>query len=421
MDRAFDFSIQKPSQSFSQSMGNSFRQTIAGIFSDKRMNKGVMLSSHLSSTIARAKATEGEYLVASQDTTFYNYTGHKSMDGLGKLQGGILGILQHNVLLTSELGIPIGVIHQQYWSRESAVDFDGKESLKWKNGLEAVNNSLSEIGKRVVLVQDREADIFSFFQSARAKNIDLLVRVFQPRNFEITSSGKVSKLVDLKQDLEEIGKKEVVISRNGKEITLTLSLQACKVQVLSSPNPHSSKPKTQELSLVIAQEIGAKDNKGNNVFDQEKAALWYLLTSLPIDNQADIERIVNFYSLRWRIERFHFTMKSGALNVEKLQFDDIETTINALTFYSIVAWQLLAITYIFREDAESSAQTVFDEKEIGLLEKIGKKPINTVKDAVLALGKIVGFAKSKSQPLPGVKLLAQAFERFYYIKLGNDF
>ena len=400
-------------------MGNSFRQTVAGIFSDARMNEDVMLSSHVIATQARAKATEGDYLIASQDTTFYNYTGHEHMEGLGKLQGGILGVLQHNVLLTSEKGVPLGLIDQQYWSRESAVAFDGKESLKWERGLRAVNDRLAAVGKKVVVVQDREADVFSFFKHPRASKVELLVRVHQPRNLEVAASGEVSKLAGLRETLPPVGQKTATISREGKQVTLSLSLQACKVHVLPDKGRSAAKHKTQELSLVIAREIAAEDAKGDDVFDADKAALWYLLTSLPIDSQQDVERVVGFYSLRWRIERLHYTLKSGALNVERLQFDDLETTINALAFYSVVAWQLLAITYVLRENQEAPARSVFEENEVRLLEKMDKKPIRTAKEAVLALAKIVGFAKSKRQPLPGVKVLAQALERFYYIKLGN--
>lgn len=419
MEKAFELSLQKPCQSFSQCLGNSFRQTVAGIFSDRRMNGDVMLSSHIGATAERAKATEGEYLIAWQDTTFYNYTGHKQMQGLGKLQGGILGILQHNVLLTSEKGVPLGLIDQQHWSRESAVVFDGKESLKWERGLRAVNDRLAATGKKVVVVQDREADIFSFFKCARQPDIELLVRVHQPRNLEVAGCGQVSKLAGLRQTVPPVGQKAVTISRDGKEVTLTLSLQACKVHVLPDRSRGAGKDKTQELSLVIAREIAAEDSKGNDVFEADKAALWYLLTSLPTDNQLDIERVVVFYGLRWRVERLHYTMKSGGINVERLQFDDITTTINALSFYSVVAWRLLATTYVFRESQEAPAEAVFEQDEIRLLEKIDKKPIKTVKEAVLALAKIVGFAKSKRQPLPGVKVLAQAFERFYYIKVGS--
>ncbi|MDJ1174767.1 hypothetical protein [Roseofilum capinflatum] len=34
--------------------------------------------------------------------------------------------------------------------------------------------------------------------------------------------------------------------------------------------------------------------------------------------------MTQWYALRWSVERFHYTLKSGALQVEKLQFDDVD-------------------------------------------------------------------------------------------------
>ena len=100
------------------------------------------------------------------------------------------------------------------------------------------------------------------------------------------------------------------------------------------------------LGLVIAQETAVFDADEKSVFDPNDTSLSYLLTSLPIDNEEDMKRITLFYSFRWRIERFHYTLKTSALAVEKLQFDDMKGTIHALTFYSVVAWQILAIVYL---------------------------------------------------------------------------
>ena len=47
-----------------------------------------------------------------------------------------------------------------------------------------------------------------------------------------------------------------------------------------------------------------------------------------------------------------------------------------------------------------------------------KKPLTTVKEATLALAQLVGFAPCQRQPLPGIKMLAMALERFHYLKLG---
>ena len=88
-------------------MGNSFRQTVAGIFARQEMNSSVMLSGHIQATMERASASDGEYLIAAQDTTYYNYSGHKKMSGLGVIQGNVRGLMQHNVLLINQQGIPL--------------------------------------------------------------------------------------------------------------------------------------------------------------------------------------------------------------------------------------------------------------------------------------------------------------------------
>lgn len=382
------------------------------------MNQTTMLEGHLAATIQRAKATQGEYLLAIQDTTYYNYTTHKAMQGLGIIQGHIKGIMQHNVLLTSQLGMPLGIVNQQHWSREGEVNFEGKESLKWERGLKSVNTNLAQVGKQVVVVQDREADILDFFNAPRVSNVDLLVRVHQPRYVSVVDSGQVLALPDLSAALPLMGRQRVTIERDGKRIDLELALQAGQVQVLAGKHAAAHGEDSVALSVVIAREVGAFDAKGVCVFDADKAAIWFLLSSLPIATQDDIERITGFYSLRWRIERFHYTLKSGALNVEKRQFDDLQTMINGLVFYSIVGWHLVALTYLVRQCADADASCCFDATELGVLEKVSNQPLGTVRDAILCLSKLVGFAPSTRQPLPGIRVLSQALERLYYLKMG---
>jgi hypothetical protein len=50
----------------------------------------------------------------------------------------------------------------------------------------------------------------------------------------------------------------------------------------------------------------------------------------------------------------------GADDVEKLQFDDIDTAISALTFYSVASWQLLAISYLVKEDKEYQPKIILN-------------------------------------------------------------
>ena len=403
-------------------MGNSFRQTVAGIFAHEKMNETVMLSGHIKATMERGEASVGEYLIAAQDTTYYNYSGHKKMSGLGVIQGNVRGLMQHNVLLIDSQGIPLGLLDQQYWTREGSKDlpFAEKESRKWLKGLNAINSMASQSTKRIVAVEDREGDVFSFFTAQRCPNVELLVRVYQARKLEIASSGKVCKLPEVSPHLSDYGEMKVSIQRDNREVELTLNLRAERVNVYPHKDLSPNKHKTQGLSLVVAEEVACIDLKTQeDIFCSEDAAEWYLLTSLPITTASDVQRVIQFYALRWRIERFHYTLKSGALQVEKLQFDDIQTLINSLAFYSVVAWQLLSLTLALREDPDQSASILFEPNEVILLQKVSSKKIVSLRDAILALAKIVGFAPSKKQPFPGVKVLATAIERFFFIKLGS--
>jgi hypothetical protein len=403
-------------------MGNSFRQTVARLFSHKQMTQDVMLSRHIEATRERASATEGDYVIAAQDTTYYNYSGHKEMSGLGVIQGKVRGVIQHNVLLVNESGLPLGLLGQQYWTRKGGLNLaEGeKESCKWLKGLDAINQQARQSSKCFVSVEDREGDVFDLFKAPREDNVEFIVRVYQQRNLEVASNQVVAKLAEIPEELEDFGYERIRIERQNREVEVTLRLRAGAVNVYPEKKLSPRKHKTQGLSLVVAEEIRCVDVKTQEELSPtQEAATWYLLTSLPIETREQVIRVTRFYALRWQVERFHYTLKSGALNVEKLQFDDIHTLVNALSFYSVVAWQLLALTHGIRENPEQCPQVVFDSEEVTLLEKVSSQKIVSLGQAVLALTKLIGFAPSKKQPFPGVKVLATALDRFFFMKLAS--
>lgn len=402
-------------------MGNGFRQTVAALLARESMTTTTLLSGHVKATQERVAMSDGDYIIAPQDTTYYNYSGHAAMSGLGVIQGTVRGVMQHNVLLLNEGGRPLGVLDQQYWTRQGGKDWPAaeKESQKWLNALDAINTHAIDSEKRWVSVADREGDIFRFFKAERAANVDLLVRVCQPRRLAVQHSGQVCSVATVTEHLNDYGLYRVRMMRHQRQVELTLRLKAAAVNVYPDKDASVAKHQTQGLSLVVATEVACIDvETQSDCFDATEAAEWLLLTSLPIDTPEAVERVVRFYALRWRIERLHLTLKSGALNVERLQFDDIHTLTNALAFYSVVAWQLLALTYGLREYPDQEAETVFDAEAVRLLRQVSGKPIRSVQDAALALVKLVGFAPSKKQPLPGVKVLATAIERFFFVKMG---
>jgi hypothetical protein len=423
LNKGFDNIINQPSASFSRSTGSS-RQTLSAIFSNKRMNESVMLSSHIHTTKLRCQKDESEYLLVPQDTTYYNYHKHSKLSGLGMIGTSLRGIVQHNTLVLNEKGVSLGLIKQHNWTRKGEKDFSNtseKESQKWINSIEAVNEHLSGVGKKIVSICDREGDFFDLFKYQRKDDTYLLIRLYENRFYEICNTSKWYKLGECEEHLQDEGSKKVQIFRNKKEVMLTLSVRAGAVSVAPHADLSRDKHKVRNMYLVIAREQECIDVKTNKIVEvkEEDKAIWYLLTDLPVGEHLSASKIVDFYAHRWQIERFHFILKSGALNVENLRFSDVKTLCNALALYGVVAWKILTINTLSM-DEKAQAIDVFEQEEINLLKKLSGKEIITLIVAVQVLAGLVGFKPSKKYPYPGIKILVEALERFYFIKIGAE-
>ena len=413
--RAAGLVCERVGFSFSKALGNTFRQAVAGIFAKKEMNTDKMLQGHVQATVARCRASASQVLAVSQDTTYYNLHSHHHLSGLGLIHSRLRGTLQHNALAMDGAGTPLGLVYQRNWTRGGAGAL-ARESDKWEEGLKAVNAALGGIGKPVVLVQDREADVFAFFCAKRSSNVELVVRVCQPRRIEVAENGEVLPLHQAAELLTEQGETEVQVRRKNRPVRLRLQVKAGEVAVL--PPKGTGQQRARGLQLVVAREIAATDEQGNDAFDAGQAACWLLLTTCQVQDAAAAFQVVAWYALRWRIEQLHYVLKSGGLKVEKLQFDDVHTFFNALAFYSVVAWRVLCLTYRVRQEPQAPVEEYLEPVEVKLLQASSQKPVRTLQEAVLALGRLVNFHKTRKQPLPGAKLLAEALVKLHYMVAG---
>jgi hypothetical protein len=89
---------------------------------------------------------------------------------------------------------------------------------------------------------------------------------------------------------------------------------------------------------------------------------WLLITSLPIDTLAEIQRVIDYYVARWTIEVFFRVFKTGC-QVEKIQLETLPRLKNCLAFYKIIAWRIMYLTYLNRECPTLPCDVVFDDCE----------------------------------------------------------
>ncbi|PSB44702.1 IS4 family transposase, partial [Chamaesiphon polymorphus] len=147
-----------------------------------------------------------------------------------------------------------------------------------------------------------------------------------------------------------LGQMNIEIPRNPERVLrtacLTVRAMAVKIEV---PRHHKQRSKYQpiQLNIILVEEV--------NPPQEAKPIRWLLLTTLPVETLAQVWQCVRWYSLRWLIERFHYTLKSGC-KIEQLQLETKDRLLNALATYSIVAWRLMHLTYCARLHPEQSCE-----------------------------------------------------------------
>ena len=72
------------------------------------------------------------------------------------------------------------------------------------------------------------------------------------------------------------------------------------------------------------------------------------------------KKLIECYAHRWKIERFHYILKSGC-KIEKNQAREYERLQFLTLLYSVIAKQILNLTYLGKICPKLSSEVVFDE------------------------------------------------------------
>jgi hypothetical protein len=392
-------------------------------FENDQIEWSEILAPHRASTVRRA-AGEPIVLVA-QDTTEINLTRHPATTGLGYLGSPkCRGLLLHTCLATTPEGVVLGVIDQQMWVRpveelgkrhaRRQKSTDEKESQRWLNGLQAVQNALAE-HPRVVVIADSEADIYDLFAAPRAENVHLLVRVSrEQRRIE-----HAEKYVRQAVQAEAVrGVLAVDVPRKGQRPprAARLSVRWLSLSICAPKSRPAGLPSI-DLQFVLIEEISPPPG--------EAPVRWLLATTLPIEDLAAAIRCVTYYVRRWLIERFHYTLKSGCL-VEQRRFEMFGNVCRAVACFSIVAWRLLWLLTEARHHPQQPCTQVLSTPEWEALEAVAQQRYRRVRrgqpptlgEAIELIGKLGGHTGRKRDGPPGIKTLWRGLNRLSDITTG---
>ena len=379
-----------------------------------------LLQPHYAATEARIGNRTGEVILAAQDTTSINYSHLARTRGLGPIGTrieGPQGLHLHSTLTLTTKGLPLGFLDAQCWARDPeefgkkaqrhALPIEKKESYRWLKSYQAVA-AVQRRNPQVTLVSmgDREADIYELFAEAAKEPMGpkLLVRARHDRALD----REETRLFARAAEAPVAGTLHVQLPRNhereAREAQLTIRFVAL---TLAAPPGKSPMPSVS-IRVVLAQE--EHPPQGQAPID------WRLLTTLPVADFNQAVEKVQWYALRWNIEVFHRTLKSGC-RIEDRQLGTADRLEACLAIDMVVAWRICHLVKLGREVPHLAATVYFEEAEWQALcvyhaqDPLPPATPPTLGQAIGMIAKLGGFRSRKSDGEPGTEVMWRGLQR----------
>lgn len=421
----------RPADSFPDIMETATElEGLYRFLNNDRVSAGLLIARAAEDSLLRCAAHEE--VIVPHDTTEFGFSTMR--EGLGRITDAGRGCFGHfSIAVTADLGKEaLGVVGLDAFTRHGPSkrkagrhserrEEDERESARWWASIEHCENLLSAVTSPIH-VMDREADSYLLFAKLKRHQFRFVSRIRSNRR--IQSTEERGKLFGFMAKMEATFTREVTLSaREGPNSRVAhpprdvrpaiLEIAAGSVTLRRPVNPEVSDelmPKTLTFNVVHVREI--QTPAGATPVD------WKLITEEPVETREQIEKIVDVYRARWRIEEFFKALKTGC-SVEKRQLESAAALLNAIALFAPIAINLLRLRAFSREDEERPASEVLRPLQTRLLELYKNTrlvPNATVKQAMLCIARLGGHLKQNGEP--GWQVLGRGYEKLLLMELG---
>lgn len=384
-------------------------------FENPETNMQKILKPHYEATTRRIR--QHPIVLAVQDTTALDYSAHPATEGLGHIgtsKENSWGLLLHGTMAYNLEGTPLGLMDVQCWARDredygkkaraKKTPIERKESMKWLKSVRAAQEVSKEAPDvKIISVGDREADIYELFSETGGK-VDLLVRAKYNRAVE----AEAGHLWQHMEAQPAAGIQEVQIPHRGNRPGRTADMEVRYSKVTIKPPQGKAHMATIELYAVWSKE---KETVPGNTPLQ-----WMLLTTLPVESFEEACEKVRWYVLRWGIEVYHRTLKSGC-KIENRQLATANSLESCLAIDLVVAWRIYHLMKLGREIPGAPCTVYFqDEEWKALVAYVTRNPYPpkqtpTLNEVIRMVATLGGFQGRKSDGNPGTQTLWLGIQR----------
>ena len=385
----------------------AYRATLR-LMNQPQVTHAKVLQPHRQATLQRMRQCNATVVIA-EDIVELDYSNQHTLAAMGQIgNGGGWGYQCHNSLaINTQTGELLGLANQILHNRVRKDPKEGvaqsrerksRESLLWVKAVKAIGPAPQ--GCHWVDVCDRAADTFEFLEHEIDNNRHCVVRSTYSRALEVESDQQPHLLHDLLRSLPAQLGWRVEVAANKGQAKRQAKVLCCWAEVTIKA-PHVRKGKHSRKSLTVwalrVWEVEAP-------LDVPEPLEWILLTDEPIADGGAARQRVGYYEKRPRVEDYHKAQKTG-LGIERLQLQSQEGLQPLIALLSVLAVALVNAREAARseEKAQRPATDFFDPLMVMVLSLWRYKQVRplTVREYILALGRLGGHQGRKCDGLPG--------------------
>jgi hypothetical protein len=419
----------RPETSFPTAMGSP--KALRGLYrllNNPRVRHEDLFDAHARRTTERAREV-GEVLVV-HDTSTFKFP-HLSPQEIGECSTGKAGFQGHvSLVLNGDLSRrPLGVAalqthhrdpqrERRYLSGPECAKLTDREYDRWLRGVEQAEQLLGQA--EVLHVMDREGDSYALYAQLLRRGSRFVIRADDRTCLFEGESTRIREALSRHQALVE---REVHIARRRNATTAPgavrddraarttkLAIAGCRVTLKRTKYLKDPIPTTISLNAVRVFEPHPPEGV--------EPVEWLLLTTEPIETEAELQRVVDTYRCRWVIEEFFKALKTGCLYEDRL-LEEREALLAALVLFLPIACQLLWLRSRARSEPDAPAETVVDALQLTVVRRFSdfKLPSTpTIRQLVWAVASMGGHLKNNGDP--GWQTLGRGWRRMLELAEG---
>lgn len=438
---------QRPDKSIPTAVDGGHAETTAAyrFFDNSKSSFEKILAPHIETSWERV--AQQPRVILAQDTTELDLTRpEQQVNGAGLLDGNArYGEFLHPLMGFTPDGTPLGTLYAELWTRSDQgepedseqpnhkeIPIEDKESVRWLDAQREAQHIARQMPEtQFVSVADSEADIFEVLELKHEApdNFCWVIRACQNRALVGPKTDDQGE--DLPLQLYERVEQESVrfvqpISVRGREPKVNcetrsrrqpqqareteVEVRAAKI-IFRAPWRHDRRLTHTGMNAVLVSE--------RNPPSGDTPVEWMLLTNLPIDSDEAVRSVIQSYCVRWMIEVYFRTLKSGC-QVEKLRFEELERFESCLAVYLIIAWRTLYTVRLGRDFPDLDCEAIFDSDEWKAVYRVVKNedPPSTpptLQEMVRLVAQLGGYINRPRVDEPGPQTVALGMQRLHDI------